>query len=143
MEPLSISTSVVALVGLGVRIARVVWEFRRHGKDAPEEFAELAADISTLRLILQKLELSRASRAEGSGFWDADHLAASLQNCNEVVCATGKKVQAIEQKLQGGTLDRLFITMASSSFRQDLQDLLSRLERSKSSLMLSLQLMSL
>lgn len=124
-------------------MSRIIWAFQQDDKAAPSELAELAIEISTLRLILQRLEESDAAEDGGRRIWEAKDIAVTLNNCNDVVAAARTKVETCEKLLRGGALDRFHLAFSSSSLRQDFKDLLARIERSKTSLLLSLQLINL
>lgn len=144
MDPLSVAASVIAVVSLVDRLTVIASAFRQAGKAAPSELAELSTEISTLRIILQRLqETDAAQAADGRKPGHTNDLQATLQNCNDAVRAARHKVRAVEKLLRGGTIDRVNFAFSSTSFRQDFQDLLARLERSKTSLLLSLQLINM
>lgn len=143
MDPLSLAASVIAVVSLADRITVLVRAFRQAGKAAPAELTELSMEIATLRLILQRLQETDVASPRGRKPGETNDIQVTLQNCDDAIRAARDKVKSVERLLRGGTVDKVVFAFSSSSFRQDFKDLLGRLERSKTSLLLSLQLINM
>ncbi|KAK3377972.1 hypothetical protein B0H63DRAFT_231600 [Podospora didyma] len=141
-DPLSITASVVGIVAVGIRITKLAAFIISEGKAAPAELIELDAELSLLKQILLRIEAHHPKRDEDdeSTVSDIERNTAYLQT---VLKETEKKISAIDKLFHGTAIAKVKFSLTWSSARRDLKELQARLERCKTSLLLTLQLLSL
>jgi len=139
-DPLSITVSIVALVKVGVQVANVVVFLADAGKNAPTELVELEAELSTLEHILLRVKEHADLIAQEGQCSDLDK---TLENLQKILRDTSRKLTAIDKLFRGGAVGKVKFSLTWSSAKKDLQKLQACLERNKTSMLLSLQLMNL
>ena len=157
-DPLSITASIVALVTVGAQIVQVVTLIVDSGKAAPIELVELEAELSAIQHILPRIrEHCPEAKDPSLVSIDDDPKDGSLSKANAKVTdldktfanlsalleETSRKLFAIDKLFRGGAIGKVKFSLTWSSARKDLKSLQARLERSKTSMLLSLQLLSL
>jgi hypothetical protein len=150
MDPLSVTASVVALLTLAVQVGAVIAASIKDDKKATKELIQIGQEVQSLRSVLCRLKIileeERLSNALGwqSGAFTAADIEPALGACLATMREIQVKTNGIKSLIQGGgSFDKVRYQYKWSSVRKDLQDLRARLEYSKTSILMSLQLRSL
>jgi hypothetical protein len=155
MDPLSLSASIIAVLTLTAQAGSAVRTLLQNLEDAPRELCEINNEIISLSWILKRLEIlvkeEQLKHASGP-ILPLDHvnitdtvtdIETSLSTCSVVMKEIKKKIDWILKTQKGGPFDRIKIPFAWPTERKNLEDLRSRLERSKTTILLSLQIRTL
>jgi hypothetical protein len=155
MDPLSLSASIIAVLTLTAQVGSAVRTLLQHLEDAPRELSEINNEIISLSWILKRLEIlvkEEQLKHPSGPILPVDHvnindivtdMETSLSTCSGVMKEIKKKIDSILKTQKGGPFDRIKIPFAWPTERKNLEDLRSRLERSKTTILLSLQIRTL
>ncbi|KAK5129018.1 hypothetical protein LTR85_000351 [Meristemomyces frigidus] len=141
MDPLSIAAAAAGFLGLAGQVLDGLITIRllySTIKDAPEEVAALIAALEEQEGLF-RAAASRLDDLETCGDIDTTALSLCLGRCQEVQHSLGLKLEKIGRQLRASRVSRLSIVFRIDKVRGMLADL----ERSKSSLVISLQLIGM
>jgi len=152
MDPLSVSASIIAVLGLagniGLKIKRIVKDF----KNVPPELAEVRDEVKSLSWMLKRVEaLAEEERQANSGEPDfgpvklyaagrkTTDIEIALRSCMTVMKEMNRRLDVVQSCLHGGPFDKMKYSLSLSTERDELRDLRCRLERGKTAILMSLQ----
>ncbi|KAH8656162.1 hypothetical protein BGZ60DRAFT_149266 [Tricladium varicosporioides] len=151
MEPLSVATGVVALLAHALTASTYITGVVRTTKSAPAELIEIKQGIESLTSVLQRLQavfidetnVKNDTPAKDSQGLGAD-MESSLKACIAIMKETEDKIREVNSLSQKGlSFEKIKSSFAWQPLRKELQELRVRLEYSKSSILMCLQLHSL
>ncbi|KAI0144646.1 Rho GTPase activation protein [Xylariaceae sp. FL1272] len=141
-DPLSVSASVVGLIGAGAKISQALAHVVSKARHAPKECKNLRIEVDTIQAILSQLQLfllgnRRAPRSRTSLIL-VDQVIATLAACVTTFSELDIFTEALQSDHDLGILDRLRWVAKEG----EVKDLLTRLESHKSSLNLMLMILT-
>jgi hypothetical protein len=144
MDPLSIATGVVTVIGLITRLTLSLRDLRKDLRSAAGELDSIEQELNGLNLVLARLQLYTESARNVAGQDGTNEaLRSILCGCEGTILEIEAKATSAAQNLQGKHIGQLKHSLSWPSLKRELQDLRNQLERHKSAILLSLHLESL
>jgi len=148
MDPLSVTASVIALLTLANSIVSVISVAIKDSKSAPSELLRIDQEINSLGSVLRHLQVllkeeNAASEGTQSAASSSADLAATLKACGAIMGEIHRKATYIKALMAGAPFDKIMGQFSWPSTKKDLQELQTRLQYNKSSILMCLQLRSL
>jgi hypothetical protein len=136
MNPLSITTGCLALLGTVTKVSLQVTSFVRQARDARSDLDAISRELASLKTVLEIL--SEDAKTE-KAFPDSlvPHISGILKNCGVVL----EQIEALIRKHAGGGVEPA--VKWSISGKDDMNKLRSSLEAHKSALDIVVEMVSL
>lgn len=147
MDPLSVTASIVALLSLTVKVGKMLTTSIKEGKNAPKELNEISQEVKALRAVLVRLrvilEEGKLSNIDGVQSMALD-MGLALRACQATMREIEEKSFRVKSLTDRGlSFDKLVSQCSWVIVRKEFQDLRVKLEYSKTSILMALQLQSL
>jgi hypothetical protein len=143
MDPLSITTSAIALGSLVQTIFVSLKSLIRDYKAFSQEVATVGSELQSLSLAINSLEKYVVGTSTLTAPLDDKHLISASNGCHPALKAIKAKCKRIRRSASQGSNKKLIIGFLWSSTRTELQELRSNMESHKTTLLLSLRLKSM
>lgn len=143
MDPLSITTSAIALGSLVQTIFVSLKSLIRDYKAFSQEVATVGSELQSLSLAINSLEKYVVGTSTLKAPLDDKHLISASNGCHPALKAIKAKCKRIRRSASQGSNKKLIIGFLWSSTRTELQELRSNMESHKTTLLLSLRLKSM
>ena len=133
MDPLSITASIIALL----QLTRSVLDYLKDFKDASEDRFRLMGELSGLKCLLSLLE-TRVNESKAGDPW-LDNTVRVLDDPNGLLDQFKSDLARLASKPGGGGAVKAFVKKMTWSFEKtEIKDLLSKIERVKTLVLLAL-----
>lgn len=141
-DPLSVAAGVVGILNVTIHLGLTLGDVIKRAKNAPEDCNRLQSEVQDIQNVLQQLSqylngskiVSRSRRA----LIMVDQVATTLASCITTFDELNAFVESLRHETSMGILDRLRWLTKSN----DLKQFLARTETHKSSLMLTLAILT-
>lgn len=143
MDPLSITTSAIALGSLVQTIFVSLKSLIRDYKAFSQEVATLGSELQSLSLAINSLEKYIVGTSTLTAPLDDKHLISTSNGCHPTLKAIKAKCKRIRRSASQGSNKKLIVGFLWPSTRTELQELRSNMESHKTTLLLSLRLKSM
>lgn len=138
MDPLSVSASVVGLLGEGAKITSSLWAFITKARDAPQLARHLVFEIANITAALGSLQVYVCGQAQAPGEREAlillEHVLATLTGCVTTYSDLQSLMDEMDLSPGMGTFDKL----KWARHEPKINVIVQRLQNHKSSLTLML-----
>ncbi|KAJ4031876.1 hypothetical protein NW761_012978 [Fusarium oxysporum] len=138
MDPLSVSASVVGLLGAGAKITSCLWTFATNARDAPQLARHLVFEVADITAALESLQAYVCGQAQAPGERGAlillEHVLTTLTGCVTTFSDLQSLMDQLNLSPDMGTIDKMKWARQESSICAIVQ----RLQNHKSSLTLML-----
>ncbi|KAF5599874.1 CAMK CAMKL KIN4 kinase [Fusarium pseudoanthophilum] len=138
MDPLSVSASVVGLLGAGAKITSCLWTFAANARDAPQLARHLVVEVADITAALGSLQVYVCGQAHAPGERGAlillEHVLTTLTGCVTTFSDLQSLMDQLNLSPDMGTIDKMKWARQESNIAAIVQ----RLQNHKSSLTLML-----
>ncbi|KAF5254451.1 hypothetical protein FANTH_709 [Fusarium anthophilum] len=138
MDPLSVSASVVGLLGAGAKITSCLWTFATNARDAPQLARHLVFEVADITAALGSLQAYVCGQAQAPGERGAlillEHVLTTLTGC----VTTFSDLQSLMDQLNLSPDMRTIDKMKWARQESNIAAIVQRLQNHKSSLTLML-----
>ncbi|KAG7410873.1 hypothetical protein Forpe1208_v009655 [Fusarium oxysporum f. sp. rapae] len=138
MDPLSVSASVVGLLGAGAKITSCLWTFATNARDAPQLARHLVFEVADITAALGSLQAYVCGQAQAPGERGAlillEHVLTTLTGCVTTFSDLQSLMDQLNLSPDMGTIDKMKWARQESNITAIVQ----RLQNHKSSLTLML-----
>lgn len=138
MDPLSVSASVVGLLGAGAKITSCLWTFATNARDAPQLARHLVFEVADITAALGSLQAYVCGQAQAPGERGAlillEHVLTTLTGCVTTFSDLQSLMDQLNLSPDMGTIDKMKWARQESNIAAIVQ----RLQNHKSSLTLML-----
>lgn len=138
MDPLSVSASVVGLLGAGAKITSCLWTFATNARDAPQLARHLVFEVADITAALGSLQAYVCGQAQAPGERGAlillEHVLTTLTGCVTTFSDLQTLMDQLNLSPDMGTIDKMKWARQESNIAAIVQ----RLQNHKSSLTLML-----
>ncbi|RKL36722.1 hypothetical protein BFJ72_g8271 [Fusarium proliferatum] len=138
MDPLSVSASVVGLLGAGAKITSCLWTFATNARDAPQLARHLVFEVADITAALGSLQAYVCGQAQAPGERGAlillEHVLTTLTGCVTTFSDLQSLMDQLNLSPDMGTIDKMKWARQESNISAIVQ----RLQNHKSSLTLML-----
>ncbi|KAF5589555.1 nicotinamide mononucleotide permease [Fusarium pseudocircinatum] len=138
MDPLSVSASVVGLLGAGAKITSCLWTFSTNARDAPQLARHLVFEVADITAALGSLQAYVCGQAHAPGERGAlillEHVLTTLTGCVTTFSDLQSLMDQLNLSPDMGTIDKMKWARQESNIAAIVQ----RLQNHKSSLTLML-----
>ncbi|KAF5707954.1 CAMK CAMKL KIN4 kinase [Fusarium mundagurra] len=141
MDPLSVSASVVGLIGAGAKITSCLWTFATNARDAPQLARHLVFEVADITAALGSLQAYVCGQAQAPGERGAlillEHVLTTLTGCVTTFSDLQSLMDQLNLSPDMGTIDKMKWARQESNIAAIVQ----RLQNHKSSLTLMLTIL--
>ncbi|KAF5554720.1 nicotinamide mononucleotide permease [Fusarium napiforme] len=138
MDPLSVSASVVGLLGAGAKITSCLWTFAANARDAPQLARHLVVEVADITAALGSLQVYVCEQAQAPGGRGAlillEHVLTTLTGCVTTFSDLQSLMDQLNLSPDMGSIDKMKWARQESNITAIVQ----RLQNHKSSLTLML-----